>query len=188
MAGRGLSKPPKLLAAQDAPSPFSQQSSLAISAIRQALLVWFRSGHRDLPWRKERDPYSVWVSEIMLQQTRTETGKGYFSRFMARFPTVRALAAHPGYSATELQSHTGPTLSGRLLKVANRLATDADFGARQTLFAASQDLPGDTFIGPRLGSIGPSGPTVRSPLARDRNTARGLWELSEQLTGTSFGV
>ena len=78
MAGRGLSKPPQLLAAQDAPSPFSQQSSLASSAIRQALLVWFRSGHRDLPWRKERDPYSVWVSEIMLQQTRTETVKGYF--------------------------------------------------------------------------------------------------------------
>ena len=107
MTSRGQSKPPQLLAAHDAPSPFSQQSSLATSAIRQALLVWFRSGHRDLPWRKERDPYSVWVSEIMLQQTRTETVKGYFSRFMTRFPTVRALAEAPLDDVLSLWSGLG---------------------------------------------------------------------------------
>ncbi len=140
----------------------------------------------DLNWKAR--PYSAWRSYGQSKLANLMFTSELQRRLTQAGSTVRALAAHPGYSATELQSHTGPTLSGRLLKVANRLATDADFGARQTLFAASQDLPGDTFIGPRLGSIGPSGPTVRSPLARDRNTARGLWELSEQLTGTSFGV
>ena len=50
------------------------------------------------------------------------------------------------------------------------------------------DLPGDTFIGPRFGATGPSGPTARSPLARDRTKARDLWELSEQLTGAAVAI
>jgi hypothetical protein len=65
-------------------------------------------------------------------------------------------------------------------------ATDADFGARQTLYAASQDLPGDTFIGPRFGSLGRTQPVGRSRAARDAATATALWELSEQLTGTKY--
>lgn len=145
MAGRGLSKPPQLLAAHDAPSPFSQQSSLASSAIRQALLVWFRSGHRDLPWRKERDPYSVWVSEIMLQQTRTETVKGYFSRFMARFPTVRALAEAPLDDVLSLWSGLGYYSRARNLhKAAQQIRTlhDGHFPTDPLAIAA---LPG---IGP----------------------------------------
>ena len=95
MASRSEDALPEILAAHDACSPFSQQSSVRFRSIRESLLAWFRAGHRDLPWRKERDPYAIWVSEIMLQQTRTETVKGYFSRFMARFPTVTALAAAP---------------------------------------------------------------------------------------------
>lgn len=95
MAGRGRPTTDSALTAHDAKALSSQKSPLLFSAIQQALLTWFRSGHRDLPWRKERDPYAIWVSEIMLQQTRTETVKGYFSRFMARFPTVTALAEAP---------------------------------------------------------------------------------------------
>jgi A/G-specific adenine glycosylase len=60
-----------------------------------ALVRWFRAGHRDMPWRKTRDPYAIWVSEIMLQQTRVETVTPYFQRWMQRFPTVRALAEAP---------------------------------------------------------------------------------------------
>src|SRR3954468_9360932 len=63
--------------------------------IRRALVAWFRAGHRDLLWRRTRDPYAVWVSEIMLQQTRVETVTPYFERWMRRFPTVRALAEAP---------------------------------------------------------------------------------------------
>jgi hypothetical protein len=69
----------------------------------------------------------------------------------------------------------------------NRLvATDADFGARQTLYAASQDLPGDTLIGPRFGLVGRTQPVGRSPLAKRAATASALWELSERLTDTKF--
>lgn len=57
------------------------------------LLPWFRQNARALPWRESRDPYRVWVSEIMLQQTRVEAVMGYYARFLDAFPTVQALAA-----------------------------------------------------------------------------------------------
>ena len=56
------------------------------------LLPWYRANKRDLPWRKDRDPYHVWVSEIMLQQTRVEAVKGYYDRFIKTIPTVESLA------------------------------------------------------------------------------------------------
>ena len=56
------------------------------------LLRWYDEGHRDLPWRKNASPYRVWVSEIMLQQTRVEAVRGYFERWMQAFPDVRSLA------------------------------------------------------------------------------------------------
>ncbi len=56
------------------------------------LLEWYHKGHRQLPWRENRDPYRIWVSEIMLQQTRVEAVKPYFERFMEQLPNVEALA------------------------------------------------------------------------------------------------
>lgn len=64
----------------------------AKSAIRRPLLRWFDTGARDLPWRRTRDPYAIWVSEIMLQQTRVRAAVPYYERFMRRFPTVQKLA------------------------------------------------------------------------------------------------
>ena len=60
--------------------------------IRKLLLEHYDTHRRDLPWRENQDPYSVWVSEIMLQQTRVETAIPYYDRWMERFPTVEALA------------------------------------------------------------------------------------------------
>jgi A/G-specific adenine glycosylase len=57
-----------------------------------ALLEWFASHGRDLPWRQDRDPYKVWVSEIMLQQTKVEAVKPYYDSWMDRFPTIQSLA------------------------------------------------------------------------------------------------
>ena len=57
-----------------------------------ALLPWFQQNKRELPWRKDKDPYHIWVSEIMLQQTRVEAVKGYYARFLDALPTVAALA------------------------------------------------------------------------------------------------
>ncbi len=102
---------------------------------------------------------------------------------------VRALAAHPGYSATNLQSHHANPLMNRLMAVSNRLlATSAEYGARPTYAAVTEDHPGDTFLGPtRLGgSRGPIGPNSRSAAARDQAVARRLWELSEERTGVRW--
>ncbi len=60
--------------------------------LHRALLGWYAACRRHLPWRRTRDPYAIWVSEIMLQQTRVDTVIPYFTRFLARFPTVGALA------------------------------------------------------------------------------------------------
>ena len=57
------------------------------------LLEWFRENGRDLPWRQTRDPYAIWLSEIILQQTQVKQGWDYWERFMHRWPTVEALAA-----------------------------------------------------------------------------------------------
>ncbi len=65
---------------------------LRILAIREALLGWFDTAARDLPWRKEYDPYHVWISEIMLQQTQMERGVIYFQHWLARFPDISAVA------------------------------------------------------------------------------------------------
>jgi len=61
----------------------------------EELLTWYRGAKRDLPWRRSRDPYHIWVSEIMLQQTRVDTVIPYFNRFVDRFPTLRVLAGAP---------------------------------------------------------------------------------------------
>ena len=60
--------------------------------MRRALLAWYRRERRDLPWRRTRDPWAIWVSETMLQQTRVETVIPYYERFLARFPTLETLA------------------------------------------------------------------------------------------------
>lgn len=63
-----------------------------IERFQQDLIGWFEAEQRDLPWRKYKDPYKVWVSEIMLQQTRVDTVIPYFLRFIAQFPTIEALS------------------------------------------------------------------------------------------------
>jgi len=63
-----------------------------VREVRRALLSWYRKTRRDLPWRRTRDPYQIWVAETMLQQTRVETVVPYYRRFLARFPDVYSLA------------------------------------------------------------------------------------------------
>lgn len=76
-------------------------------AIVQPLLSWYDAGHRDLPWRSEPTPYRVWVSEIMLQQTRVEAVRGYFSRWMNALPDIPALAAADEVVYTKLWEGLG---------------------------------------------------------------------------------
>jgi A/G-specific adenine glycosylase len=76
-------------------SPSAGPEASSLRAARAAIVAWFELSQRDLPWRRTRDPYAVWVSEIMLQQTRVETVAPRYARWMARFPSVTALAAAP---------------------------------------------------------------------------------------------
>ena len=64
----------------------------ANTRLRRTLLAWFRKNARDLPWRKSRDPYRIWISEVMLQQTQVATVIPYFTRFLKQFPTLQKLA------------------------------------------------------------------------------------------------
>ena len=63
-----------------------------LQQLPDALLPWYRENKRDLPWRRSRNPYHIWLSEIMLQQTRVEAAKGYYTRFLSALPTIEALA------------------------------------------------------------------------------------------------
>jgi len=74
---------------------------------RKQLLAWFRQFQRDLPWRRTRDPYCIWLSEIMLQQTRVAAVIPYYEKFLARFPDVRALAEAPQEEVLRLWSGLG---------------------------------------------------------------------------------
>ena len=87
----------------------------------QAVLRWYDQGHRDLPWRRTRDPYRIWVSEIMLQQTRAETVVSYYERFLARYPTVQALADAPQEELLKMWEGLGYYSRARSLQKAARM-------------------------------------------------------------------
>jgi NAD(P)-dependent dehydrogenase (short-subunit alcohol dehydrogenase family) len=102
---------------------------------------------------------------------------------------VRALAAHPGWTATGLQSHTGSRVQDGLMAIGNRVwAQKQEWGALPTLFAATQDLPGGSYVGPDGLAEMRGHPKLvdRSSAAQDLETAAGLWELSAGLTGVEF--
>ncbi len=63
-----------------------------LALLPHALPRWFQENQRQLPWRQDREPYHVWLSEIMLQQTRVEAVKGYYARFLQALPTIQALS------------------------------------------------------------------------------------------------
>ena len=75
--------------------------------LKEKLCTWYDAGHRDLPWRQDREPYHVWLSEIMLQQTRVEAVKGYYARFLTELPTIAALADCPPDRLTKLWEGLG---------------------------------------------------------------------------------
>lgn len=84
--------------------------------LASSLESWFRRNRRPLPWRERYEPYHVWVSEVMLQQTRMEVVLGYFDRFITRFPTVEALAAATDDEVTAAWSGLGYYRRARMLR------------------------------------------------------------------------
>jgi NAD(P)-dependent dehydrogenase (short-subunit alcohol dehydrogenase family) len=140
---------------------------------------------KDLNWQSR--PYSRWLAYGQSKLANLLFTSELQRRLDSVSSSLRALAAHPGWSHTNLQGRSGHRLSDAMVLAAGKVvSTDADFGARQTLYAVSQDLPGNTFVGPRFGIRGRAQPIGRSWLAKRATTAAALWELSEQLTGTNF--
>ena len=86
-----------------------------------ALLEWYRTHARDLPWRRTRDPYRIWISEIMLQQTRVEAVKPYYERFLAAFPTVNDLACASDERLFKLWEGLGYYSRARNLRLAAQM-------------------------------------------------------------------
>jgi len=106
------------------------------------LLAWFEKHAADLPWRPNRTPYAVWLSEIMLQQTQVATVIAYYERFLARFPTVEALAAAPLDEVLKLWEGLGYYSRARNLHRAARTIVREHGGRFPDRAAELQTLPG----------------------------------------------
>ena len=112
------------------------------AALRAALLAWYRAHRRDLPWRRTRDPYAIWISEAMLQQTRVETVIPYYERFLARFPDVAALATADQDDVTALWAGLGYYSRARNLHRAARVVMERHGGQLPDDVDALRELPG----------------------------------------------
>jgi A/G-specific adenine glycosylase len=110
--------------------------------VRARVLRWYRRHRRDLPWRRTRDPYAIWVAETMLQQTRSETVQRYFARFLGRFPTVAALARARESAVLTLWSGLGYYSRARHLHRAARRIVAAHAGSVPADPEALRALPG----------------------------------------------
>jgi A/G-specific adenine glycosylase len=95
-----------------------------IAALRQQLLTWYERNRRDLPWRRTQDPYAIWVSEIMLQQTRVAVVIERYQAFLARFPTIASLALAPEQDVLALWSGLGYYRRARMLHKAARFVME----------------------------------------------------------------
>ena len=111
-------------------------------AFVERLLDWFARHARNLPWRRERTPYRVWVAEVMLQQTRAETVVSYYERFLARFPTVHALADAPLEKVLKAWEGLGYYARARRLHAAARQIVIAHGGQLPDTFERLLALPG----------------------------------------------
>lgn len=112
------------------------------SAFRRRLMAWFRRSARNLPWRRTRDPYAVWVSEIMLQQTQVAAVIPYYERFLAAFPTLRSLAEAPESRVLRLWEGLGYYRRARQLHAAARIVVAEHGGIFPAELAAVRALPG----------------------------------------------
>jgi A/G-specific adenine glycosylase len=109
---------------------------------RERLLSWFAAHARDLPWRHDRTPYRIWVSEVMLQQTQVETVRGYYERFLERLPTVHALADAPQEEVLKLWEGLGYYSRARSLHQAAREVVESYGGELPADVEALRALPG----------------------------------------------
>ena len=136
------------------------------------MLPWYRANCRDLPWRKTTDPYPIWISEIMLQQTRVAAVLGYYARFLEAFPTVEALAAAPEEKLMKRWEGLGYYSRARNLQKAAKIV--AEGGGFPDTYAGLLALPG---IGDYTASAIASAAFGRREAAVDGNVLRVVMRL-----------
>ena len=122
--------------------------------IRKSLLDWYRKNQRDLPWRKSNDPYAIWVSEVMLQQTQVKTVIPYFHRFLKKFPNIRALAQAEQESVLKVWEGMGYYARARNLHRAAIEVVDQHEGKIPSSFTQLKKLAGvGDYIAAAIASI-----------------------------------
>ena len=112
-----------------------------LSRLPSLLLPWYAENRRQLPWRADREPYHIWLSEIMLQQTRVEAVKGYYARFLTALPTVAELADCDDDTLRKLWEGLGYYSRVRNLKKAARQIMDRHGGVFPRTYEAVLALP-----------------------------------------------
>jgi A/G-specific adenine glycosylase len=169
--------------------------------VQQSILRWYRKHGRSLPWRDNPDPYQVWLSEIMLQQTQVATVLGYFTRFLERFPTIAALAQAPEADVLHAWQGLGYYGRARRLHAAARAIVEGNQGQFPRDLAEIQKLPGlGRYTSQAIASFAFGQPvgvleanTIRlwtRVCAADGDPAKSplhgeLWQLADQITPKS---
>ncbi|MBK8480079.1 MAG: A/G-specific adenine glycosylase [Proteobacteria bacterium] len=133
---------PEPLSRRRPPSPPLAPATQAIEQARPALHRWYRAHARDLPWRRTRDPYAIWISEVMLQQTQVATVVPYYERWLSRFPEVAALAAAAEDEVLRLWQGLGYYRRARFLHRAARVVVAEHGGKVPLQREALAALPG----------------------------------------------
>ena len=169
-------------------------TNLLLPRVHDRVVVVASGAHRfgsidldDLNW--ERRGYSRWRAYGQSKLANLLFMAELQRRLVDAGSSIRVTGAHPGYAATNLQNHSENIVHDAFMAVGNRVFAQSEaMGALPTLYAATQDVPGNTYIGPDGLGEGRGHPRVvgRSGAARDEETARALWELSEEMTGVAF--
>lgn len=132
----------------------TRRRSLRPGTLQADLLEWFRSSQRDLPWRRTKDPYAIWISEVMLQQTQVATVIPYWERFLDRFPTVTDLAEAPLDDVLARWSGLGYYARARNLHRAAQVVAAEHGGRFPRSVEALRKLPGfGPYTAAAVGSI-----------------------------------
>jgi len=153
-----------------------QQNIFAL--LPDALLPWYAENKRELPWREDKNPYHIWVSEIMLQQTRVEAVKGYYARFLNALPTVEALAKADDELLHKLWEGLGYYTRVRNLKKAAQTIVNT-YGAFPTDYQTIRELAGiGDYTAGAICSIAYNMPTP----AVDGNVLRVISRLTDDAT------
>jgi A/G-specific adenine glycosylase len=158
---------------------------------RKRILAWYDRHRRDLPWRANRDPYRVWLSEIMLQQTRVAAVIEHYQEFLRRFPTIKKLAAAPEASVLAAWSGLGYYRRARMLHAAAKVVVREYGGKIPTTAEGWRELPGiGRYTAAAIASIAFDEPVavvdgnverVLQRVSGMRLTGEELWQVANEL-------